>query len=125
MESVTSSFQGFYQKCIDSMILFNDRSYENLIDKLFNSNLPYVTSLFNNVTKYILYIIGKVSYTGSFDTINDILGNSIVISLVLYIFAECLLFVFFFFVYIWNMNIECKNMFILKKVFEVTNSNDN
>ena len=125
VETVTPSFQGFYQKCIDSMILFNDRSYEYLIDKLFNSNLPYVTSLFNNVTRYILYIIGKVSYTGSFDTINDILGNSIIISLVLYILAECLLFVFFLFVYIWNINIECKNMFILKKVFEVTNSNDN
>ena len=122
--SVSPSFQGFYQKCIDAMILFNDRSYEALLGKLFNSNLAYVTSLFNNVIRYILYIIGKVSYTGSFDTINGILGNSIIISLVLYIFSECLLFVFFFFVYIWNINIECKNMFILKKVFEVTNLND-
>ena len=78
--SVSPSFQGFYQKCIDAMILFNDRSYEALLGKLFNSNLAYVTSLFNNVIRYILYIIGKVSYTGSFDTINGILGNSIIIS---------------------------------------------
>ena len=124
VDSVTPAFQGFYQKCIDAMILFYDRSYEALIDKLFNSDLPNVTSIFLNVTRYILYIIGKVSYYGSFDLIIEILGNTIIISLVLYIIAECLLFIFFVFVYFWNINIECKNMFILKKVFEVTNSID-
>ena len=106
------------------MIKFNNRTYTDLIDNLFNSDLPNVTSLFLNVTRYILYIIGKVSYSGSFDLIINILGNTIIISLVLYIIAEFSLFIFFFFVYFWNINIECKNMFILKSVFEVTNSND-
>ena len=124
VKSVTPAFQGFYQKCIDAMILFHDRTYKGLINNLFESELPYITSIFLNVTRYILYIIGKVSYSGSFDTILGILGNTIIISLILYIVAECLLFFFFFFVYFWNINIECKNMFILKKVFEVTNSND-
>ena len=122
--SVTPAFQGYYQKCINAMIKFNNRTYSELIDNLFNSDLPNVTSLFLNVSRYILYIIGKVSYSGSFDLIINILGNTIIISLVLYIIAECLLFIFFFFVYFWNINIECKNMFILKSVFEVTNSND-
>ena len=54
------------------MILFNDRNYEALLDKLFNSNLAYVTSLFNNVNRYIFYIIGKVFYTWFFDTIYGI-----------------------------------------------------
>ena len=124
LNSVTPAFQGFYQKCIDAMILFKDRSYDELIKKLFYSDLPTVTTIFLNVTRYILYIIGKVSYSGSFDTIIGILANTIIISLVMYIVSECLLFVFFFFVYFWNINIECKNMFILKRVFEVTNSND-
>ena len=106
------------------MILFNDRNYTTLIDQLFNRDLPTITSIFLNVTRYILYIIGKISYSGSFDKIIEILGNTIITSLILCIIAECLLFFFFIFVLFWNINIDCKNMFILKKVFEVTSSND-
>ena len=124
VDSVTPAFQGFYQKCIDAMILFNDRNYTTLIDQLFNRDLPTITSIFLNVTRYILYIIGNVSYSGSFDKIIEILGNTIITSLILCIIAECLLFFFFIFVLFWNINIDCKNMFILKKVFEVTSSND-
>ena len=124
VNSVTPAFQGFYQKCIDAMILFNNRNYTSLISQLFDSDLPYVTKIFLNVTRYILYIIGKVSYSGSFDKIIEILGNTIITSLILCIIAECLLFFFFVFVLFWKINIECKNMFILKKVFEVTSSND-
>ena len=122
--SIVPALQGFYQKIIDEMILFNDRSYEGLINKLFNGNLPTITITFLNVTRYLLYIIGKISYTGSFDNLIEILGHTIIISLILYAISECLLFIFFFFVYIYNINNECKNMLVLKKVFEVTNSND-
>ena len=124
VDSVTTSFQGFYQKCFDEMISFNDRSYEGLIDKLFNSHLPNLTLTFLNVTRYILYIIGRIAYSESFENIIHILGKVIIISLILYISAEILLFIFFFFVYIWNINTESKKMFILKKVFDVTNLND-
>ena len=124
IESVTPAFQGLYQKCIDAMISLKNRTYSGLIDKLFNSELPEITSIFLNVTRYILYIIGKVSYSGSFELIINILGNTIIISLILYIIAECLLFIIFVFVYFMKINIECKNLFVLKKVFEVTNSND-
>jgi hypothetical protein len=125
LDGVTPAFQGFYQKCIDGMIQFKSRTYEGLINKLFYSNLPLVTSIFLNVTRYILHIIGKESYTESFQQIINVLEKTIIFSLVLYIATECLLLVLFFFVYIWNMNTECKNMYILKRVFEITNSNDN
>ena len=124
VDSVTPAIHGFYQKCIDTMILINNRNYTELINKLFNSDLSNISSLFLNVTRYILYIIGKVSYSGSFDLVIEMLGNTIISSLILYIITESILFIFFFFVYIWNINIECKNMFILTKVFDVTNSND-
>ena len=125
LDSVTPAFQGFYQKCIGAMIQFTDRTYKGLINKLFYSDLPSVTSIFLNVTRYILYIIGKESYTGSFEQIINVLEQTIIFSLVLYIITEVLLLIFFFFVYIWNINKECKNMYILKRVFEITNSNDN
>ena len=124
LNSVTPSFQGFYQKCIGAMIQFSDRTYKGLINKLFYSDLPFVTSIFLNVTRYILYIIGKESYTGSFEQIIKLLEETIIISLVLYISTEVLLLIFFFLVYIWNINKECQNMYILKKVFEITNTND-
>jgi hypothetical protein len=124
VDSATTSFQGFYQKCFNEMMSFTDRSYAGLIDKLFNYDFPNFVSTSLNVTRYILYIIGKVSYSETFGKIMEILGNVILISLILYISIECLHFIFFFFVYIWNINIECRNMFILKKVFEVTNLND-
>jgi len=124
LDSATTILQGYYQKCFDEMISFNDRSYAGLIDKLFNYHLPNLTSIFLNMTRYILYIIGKLAYSESFEKIINILGNAIILSLILYIIAEILLFIFFFFVYIWNINIECRNMFILKRVFDVTNLND-
>jgi hypothetical protein len=107
------------------MIQFSDRTYEGLIKKLFYSDLPLVSSVFFNVIRYILNIIGKESYTGSFEQIINVLEQTIIFSLVLYIITEVLLLIFFFFVYIWNINKECKNMYILKRVFEITNSNDN
>ena len=123
-KTIISSLQGFYQKCIDSMIQFSDRTYEGLIKKLFYSDLPLVSSVFFNVITYILNIIGKESYTGSFEQIINLLEKTIIISLVLYIATECLLLLFFFFIYIYNINTECKDMYILKKVFEITNTND-
>jgi len=79
---------------------------------------------FLNVLRFIVYILGKVEYSESFEKILEILETVIVISLILYISVEILLFIIFIFIYIWNINIECRNMFILKHVFEVTNIND-
>ena len=123
VNSVTTLFQGFYQKCFNEMITLTDRTYEGLINKLFNSHLPNLTSTFFNVIRYIIYIIGKVAYSESFEKILEILEKVIVISLILYISVE-ILFIIFIFIYIWNINIESRNMFILKHVFEVTNIND-
>ena len=123
VNSVTTLFQGFYQKCFNEMITLTDRTYEGLINKLFNSHLPNLTSTFFNVIRYIIYIIGKVAYSESFEKILEILEKVIVISLILYISVEILCIIFIF-VYIWNINIEYRNMFILKHVFEVTKIND-
>ena len=119
--SPSPCFQSLYQKFIDSMILFNNRSYEAIIDKIFNSSLPRMASVFLNLTRYIIYIAGKLTYTNANSRILEILGNYIIITLILYIIFECVHFIFFFFVYIRKMKNQCKNMFILKRVFEVTN----
>ena len=120
--SVSPAFQNLYQKLTDSMILFNDRSYEGIIKKVFNSSFPKLSAVFLNVTRYIIYIVGKVTYMDASNKIIEILGKCIVITLILYILSEISLFIFFVFVYIWNMNTEYKNMFRLKSVFEITNS---
>ena len=124
VNSVTTFFQGFYQKCFNEMITITDRSYEGLINKLFNSHLSNLTLTFLNVLRFIVYILGKVAYSESFEKILEILETVIVISLILYISVEILLFIIFIFIYIWNINLECRNMFILKHVFEVTKIND-
>ena len=123
--SVSPSFQSLYQKIADSMILLNNRTYKAIIDKVFNSNFPKISSLFLTVTRYIIYIVGKVTYTKASNRIIEILGNCIVLTLILYIISEISLFIFFFLIYIWNINTECKNMFKLKSVFEITNSIEN
>jgi len=123
-ETVTPAFQSLYQKIIDNMLMLNNRTYEALIDTIFNSNLPLISSIFLNITRYIIYIVGKIVYTDAANKIIQIMGNTIIITLVLYICSECTLIIFFFFIYIWNMNNECKNMLKLKSVFEITNSNE-
>ena len=120
--SVSPSFQNLYQKMTDAMILFSERTYDTIIQKIFNPYFQKLSSVFLNVTRYIIYIVGKVTYTYATNKIIEILGNCIAITLILYILSECSLFIFFVFVYIWNMNTECKNMFKLKSVFEITNS---
>ena len=123
--SVSPSFQNLYQTITDSMILFNNRTYEAIISEIFNSKFPKLSSTFLNIIRYIIYIVGKLTYTYASDRILEILGNYIIITLILYILSEISLFIFFFFVYIWNINTECKNMYILKSVFEITNSIEN
>ena len=120
-KSISQIFQSIYQKMMDFMILFKDRSYEGIINKIFNSSLPKISSMFLNVIKYIIYIIGKMTYTDASQRIINILETYIIITLVLYIISECILFIIFFFFYIRNIDIECKNMFTLKSVFEITN----
>ena len=118
--SVSPAFQSLYQKIIDSILFFNNRTYEGVIQKIFNSSLPRISSLFLNVQRYIIYIIGKMAYSYATDRIIDILGNYMMITLLLYIFSECINLIFFIVVYIWKMNNECKNLYELKRVFEVT-----
>ena len=122
--SVTPAFQSLYQKITDNMLLLNNRTYEAMIETIFNSNLPTISSIFLNITRYIIYIVGKIIYTDAANKIIEILGNTIIIILILYIFSECILIIIFFFIYIWNMNKECKNMYKLKSVFEISNSNE-
>ena len=119
--TVSPAYQSLYKKITDAMLLFNNRTYDAIINRIFNSSLPTISSQFLNVHIYIVYISGKITYSYATNKIIGILENSIIFSLILYIMAECVHFVFFFFVYIWNINIECKNMFKLKRVFEITN----
>lgn len=119
--SDSPAFQSLYQKVIDAMILFNNRTYEGTIQKIFYSNLAEISSQFLNVQRYIIYISRKEIDRNARDNIILILGNYIIISLILYILCECVNLFLFFFIFIWNINIECKNMFQLKRVFEITN----
>ena len=120
--SVSPAFQNLYQKITDEMILFKNRTYDGIIYRIFNSNFAKMTSVFINVISYIILIVGKITYMDASNEIIQILGNCIIITLILYVLSEIFLCIFFFFVYIWNMNTECKNMFKLKSVFEITNS---
>jgi hypothetical protein len=122
--SISPSLQSIYQKIIDSMILLKERSYSGIINTIFNSLLPNISSVFLNVTRYIIYIFGKVTYSDATVKIIAILGSKINITLVLYILSSSFLFLTFFFIYIWNIHAECKNMFKLQSVFEVTNANE-
>ena len=119
--SVTPSYQSLYKKYTDAMLLFNNRTYDSIIDRIYNSILPTMSSQFLNIHRYIIYISGSITYKFAIIKIFEILENCIIVSLILYIILECLHFIFFFFLYIWNINIECKNMFKLKRVFEITN----
>ena len=67
------------------MLLLNNRTYEAMIETIFNSNLPTISSIFLNITRYIIYIVGKIIYTDAADKIIVILGNTIIITLILYI----------------------------------------
>ena len=122
--SISPSFQSLYQKIIDGMILFNNRTYESIINRIFSSSFLNISSTFLNIETYIIFIIGKVTYTDSSKRIINILENCIIITLIMYILSELTNIIIFFFIYIMNMNIECKNIFKLKKVFEVTKSTE-
>ena len=122
--SISPALQSIYQKIIDSMILLEKRSYSDIINIIFDSSLANISSVFLNVTRYIIYIFGKVTYSDATTKIIAILENKINITLILYILSSLILFIIFFFIYIWNINAECKNMFILQSVFEVTNFNE-
>ena len=123
--SVSPAFQNLYQKVTDSMILMNNRTYEAIIGKIFSSSFQRLSFLYLFVIKYIIYVVGNITYTDASNTILHILENYIIITLILYIIYEIILFIFFFFVYIFNIGTECKNMFRLKRVFEITNSIEN
>ena len=77
--SVSPAFQSLYKKVTDAMFLFNDRTYEGIIDRIFNSGLKKISSMFLNVTRYIIYIVGKITYTKASNKINFILGKYIII----------------------------------------------
>ena len=122
--SVAPALQNLYQKITDEMLLLNNRTYSAIISKIFDGILPKISSIFLNITNYIIFIIGKIRYTNATEEIISILANYIIITLILYILCEGTLIIFFFFIYIWNINNDCKSMFITKNIFEVTNLNE-
>jgi hypothetical protein len=123
--SVSPAFQNLYQKVTDAMILLNNRTYEAIIGKIFNISFQRLSSVYLFVIKFIIYVVGNITYIDASNTILQILENYIIITLILYIIYEIILSIFFFFVYIFNIGTECKNMFKLKSVFEITNSIEN
>ena len=117
------AFQSLYQKIINSIVSLNDFSYEGLIDKLFSRDFKITTAIFLYNVQYITNIYGKLSYTNARMNLFAFLDENIYLSLILYCVSEVTMFLIFLLIYVRNMNNKCRNMWKLKKIFQITDSN--
>ena len=117
------AFQSLYQKCINAIVSLNDFSYEGLINKLFHRDFLVITIIFLNGVDFITNIFGKVSYTDARMNLFSFLDENIYLSLGLYCVSEAVLILIFIIIYVWKMNNKCRNMWKLKKMFQITDFN--
>ena len=121
--SILPTFQSLYQKVINGIVSLNDFSYDGLIDKLFHNDFLTITNLFLNCGRFIINIFGKISYTDARKNLFSFLNEHIYLSLILYCVSEVTLILIFILIYVWNTNNKCKNMWKLKRIFQITDSN--
>ena len=116
---IVAAYEYHFQNIKNEIITINDFSYEGLIEKINNGMLGKITSFFDCVIIYVLFLTIKSPHEIGIDKQLYYLNRNITITGLLFIGIDFVIIIIVFFLYIINIKNYCSQIFLLKKVFKI------
>ena len=118
-KNLKTIFERHFQFMKNGMLSLTDFSYEGLNKNLDSTIIGRIAFFFFTTTIYIIDITTSIPHKNSVHKIMELLGNRILITEIIFlIFGVALILIILFF-YIYNINKFCKQIFLLKKTFNI------
>ena len=112
-------FERHFQFMKNGMLSLTDFSYEGLNRNLDSTIIGRISFFFFTTTIYIIEVTTSIPHKNSIHKMMELLGNRILITEIIFlIFGVALILIILFF-YIYNINKFCKQIFLLKKTFNI------
>ena len=103
----------------NGMLSLTDFSYDGLNKNLDSTIIGRIAFFFFTTTIYIIEVTTSIPHKNSVHKMMELLGNRILITEIIFlIFGVALILIILFF-YIYNINKFCKQIFLLKKTFNI------
>ena len=118
-KNLKTIFERHFQFMKNGMLSLTDFSYEGLNKNLETTIIGRIAFFFFTTTIYIIDVTTSIPHKNSVKKIMDLLGNRILLTEIIFlIFGVALILIILFF-YIYNINKFCKQIFLLKKTFNI------
>ena len=118
-KNLKTIFERHFQFMKNGMLSLTDFSYEGLNKNLETTIIGRIAFFFFTTTIYIIDITTSIPHKNSVKKIMVLLGNRILITEIVFLIFGVALIIIILFFYIYNINKFCKQIFLLKKTFNI------
>ena len=118
-KNLKTIFERHFQFMKNGMLSLTDFSYEGLNKNLDSTIIGRIAFFFFTTTIYIIEVTTSIPHKNSIHNIMELLGRRILTTEIIFlIFGVALILIILFF-YIYNINKFCKQVFLLRKTFNI------
>ena len=117
--SLKTIFERHFQFIKNGMLSLKDFSYEGINKNLEQTTLGRIAFFFFTTTIYIIEVTTSKPHKDSITKLMSMLGRRLLITEIIFIIFGIALIVIILFFYIYNINKFCKQIFLLRKTFNI------
>ena len=118
-KNLKTIFERHFQFMKNGMLSLTDFSYEGLNQNLDTTIIGRIAFFFFTTTIYIIEVTTSIPHKNSVNKIMDLLGSNILVTEIIFLIFGVILILIILFFYIFNINKFCKQIFLLRKTFNI------
>ena len=118
-KNLKTIFERHFQSMKNGMLSLTDFSYEGLNQNLDTTIIGRIAFFFFTTTIYIIEVTTRIPHKNSVNKIMDLLGSNILVTEIIFLIFGVILILIILFFYIFNINKFCKQIFLLRKTFNI------
>ena len=112
-------FERHFQFIKNGMLSLTDFSFEGLNKNLEQTTIGRIAFFFFTTTIYIIEVTTSIPHKDSITKLMSLLGERLLITEIVFVIFGIALIVIILFFYIYNINKFCKQIFLLRKIFNI------
>ena len=118
-KNLKTIFERHFQFMKNGMLSLTDFSYNGLNKNLDSTIIGRIAFFFFTTTIYIIEVTTSIPHKNSIYKIMDLLGKRILTTEIIFLIFGVALIIIILFFYIYNINKFCKQIFLLRKTFNI------
>ena len=118
-KNVKTIFERHFQFIKNGMLSLTDFSFEGLNKNLEQTTIGRIAFFFFTTTIYIIEVTTSKPHKDSITKLMSLLGERLLITEIVFVIFGIALIVIILFFYIYNINKFCKQIFLLRKIFNI------